>query len=185
MPTLPQKFRDTDCERNSKEVDMGVEIERKFRVVSDIWRSSVERSLRVAQGYLTTNPDRTVRVRQKGDRGELTIKGRGRERGLVRSEYEYEIPVEEALQILSEFCADRIVEKVRHEVRVGDHLWEIDEFSGANEGLIVAEVELSGSDEDFLVPRWVGEEVTGQVRYYNARLAQEPFCQWNETKGEQ
>lgn len=165
---------------------MGVEIERKYRVRGGGWRSESRRTRQIAQGYLSTDADATVRVRVDDDRGILTVKGRAR--GLVRSEFEYEIPVEDARKMLEEFCAQRRVEKIRHEVEVGDHLWVVDEFRGANQGLVVAEVELARPDEAFDRPDWLGEEVTGEVRYYNARLAERPYRDWaaNEktTQGE-
>ena len=162
---------------------MGVEIERKFRVPGQQWRSSVRRSRSIAQGYLSTEADRTVRVRVDDDRGVLTIKGRAK--GLVRREFEYEIPPGDAQQMLDEFCQGRRVEKIRHEVVVGDHLWVVDEFRGANRGLVVAEVELSRPDEAFHKPRWAGEEVTEDSRYYNARLAEYPYRKWDDAGEEE
>lgn len=157
---------------------MGVEIERKFLVEGTDWRRDAGRTTRITQGYLNTDPDRTVRVRVRDQTGVLTIKGRPRQ--LVRSEFEYEIPVGEADRMLEELCEGSLVDKTRHEVVVGDHIWEVDEFHGANEGLMVAEVELSDPDEDFELPGWVGEEVTGRDRYYNASLAQRPYRDFSD-----
>lgn len=157
---------------------MGVEIERKFRVDGIRWRREVQETTRIAQGYLNTDPDRTVRVRTRNETGRLTIKGRAQ--NLVRPEFEYEIPVEEARRLLEDFCPG-LVDKERHEVVVGDHRWEIDEFFGANEGLILAEIELSDPDEDFRRPTWLGEEVTGDERFYNARLVENPYRRWSST----
>lgn len=155
---------------------MGVEIERKYLVTGQQWRQSVRRSIEISQGYLSTEADHTVRVRLTDQQGFLTIKGRATE--LVRPEFEYEIPADDAGELLEGFCGGRVLEKVRHEVEVGDHVWEIDEFGGANRGLVVAEVELEDAGESFEVPTWIGEEVTGQVRYYNSRLVEKPFTTW-------
>ena len=157
---------------------MGIEIERKFLVADDGWRDDVRSSRRIAQGYISTEPERTVRVRITGQTGLLTIKGRAEQ--LVRAEYEYEIPADEARMLLDDFCSPRAIEKVRHEVDVGDHLWEIDVFEGANKGLVLAEVELQSPDESFEIPPWVGDEVTGEVRYYNSRLVDNPVAQWDD-----
>lgn len=159
---------------------MGTEIERKFLVCGEDWQHDVRRRVRIYQGYLSVEPDRTVRVRVEGDTALLTIKGRAK--GLVRREFEYDIPVDDGRQMLEEFCKGETIEKTRHEVPFGDHLWEIDVFAGANRGLILAEVELDRADAEFERPQWVGDEVTGQVRYYNARLVEEPFQQWSENE---
>lgn len=142
------------------------------------WRNEIRTKHRIAQGYVTTDPDKTIRVRIIDETARLTIKGRPTE--LVRREFEYEIPRDDARTLLDEFCGDRIVEKTRYEVDIGDHVWEIDEFEGPNEGLVVAEVELDDADESFERPDWIGEEVTGEVRYYNARLAESPYADWND-----
>ncbi len=157
---------------------MGIEIERKFLVADDRWRDDVRSSRRIAQGYISTEPERTVRVRLTEQTGLLTIKGRAEQ--LVRAEYEYEIPADEARQLLDDFCSPHPIEKVRHEVDVGDHLWELDVFEGANEGLVLAEVELQSPDESFEPPPWIGNEVTGEVRYYNSRLVDNPVAQWED-----
>ena len=155
---------------------MGIEIERKFLVIDDRWRSEIRRSRAMEQGYLSNEIALAVRVRVVGDQALLTIKGAAR--GLTRSEFEYEIPIEDARQMLDQFCGDRRIVKVRHEVKVGDHLWEIDVFDGNNRGLVVAEVELEGEQEEVEIPDWVGQEVTGDPRFLNARLVEEPYLSW-------
>lgn len=156
---------------------MGIEIERKFLVVDEGWKDAVCRKYPIAQGYISRQAERTVRVRIKGEKGYLTLKGQAR--GLVRREFEYEIPVDDARTILSTLCQGPLIEKCRYEVEVGDHLWEVDVFEGENAGLVVAEIELRRPDEEFLLPSWVGQEVTGQVQYYNARLVDRPYSSWD------
>jgi adenylate cyclase len=154
---------------------MGREIERKFLVCSDAWKSEAtsERSLR--QGYLAIDSGSNVRVRTDGERAWLTIKGRGE--GITRPEFEYEIPAADAAPLL-DLCQNRMVEKKRHLVPVGDRTWEIDEFSGENIGLVVAEIELPDEGTAFALPAWLGAEVTGDPRYLNASLAVHPFARW-------
>ncbi|MDQ2820692.1 MAG: CYTH domain-containing protein [Pseudomonadota bacterium] len=154
---------------------MGVEIERKFLVVSDDWRQLGERVL-LRQGYLSTDPERTVRVRIQDGEGVLTIKGKST--GATRGEWEYPIPLEEAAELLDNLCPAPLVEKYRTRVTVGRHVWEVDEFLGANRGLVVAEIELAAEDEQFLLPAWIGAEVTGQKKYYNSQLIKAPFSLW-------
>jgi adenylate cyclase len=154
---------------------MGVEIERKFLVVGDAWRTLGEPSL-LRQGYLSLDPARTVRVRIENGRGALTIKGRNS--GATRGEWEYPIPLAEAAELLDTLCATPLVEKYRTRVNVGNHVWEVDEFLGENKGLLVAEIELAAEDEIFLLPEWVGAEVTGDTRYYNSSLITLPFSRW-------
>lgn len=156
---------------------MGIEIERKFLVSSDQWRREICDQFEIVQGYISTTPDHTIRVRLRDETAILTIKGRPR--GLVRREFEYEIPPREATILLDEFCRDRVLEKTRFHVRQGEHLWEIDVFRGPNEGLVVAEIELARPDEEFDIPPWIGDEITGQARYYNARLVERPFESWD------
>jgi adenylate cyclase len=156
---------------------MGVEIERKFLVTGDAWRALGEPAL-LRQGYLSTDPARTVRVRIEGGQGVLTIKGKNS--GATRGEWEYPIPVDEAAELLDTLCPAPLVEKNRTRVKVGDHVWEVDEFLGANEGLLVAEIELGAEDEIFLLPEWVGAEVTGEQRYYNSSLIKQPFTIWEQ-----
>lgn len=155
---------------------MAVEIERKFLVDGE-FRHIVESSVRVVQGYLSSVPERTVRVRVYGDRGFITIKGIGSSSGMSRFEWEKEISCEEAMSLL-EICEAGVIDKTRHIVRVGDHVYEVDEFHGDNEGLVVAEIELSSEDESFVRPDWLGREVTGDSRYYNSMLSSNPFRNW-------
>ena len=155
---------------------MAQEIERKFLVDGD-FRSSVRSTVRIVQGYLSSVPERTVRVRVKGDRGFITVKGIGSASGASRYEWEKEIPVAEADELL-ELCEPGVISKNRHMVDVGGHTFEVDEFFGDNEGLVVAEVELSSEDESFVMPQWLGEEVTGDMRYYNSMLMKCPYRTW-------
>ena len=159
---------------------MSVEIERKFKVTGD-FRPYVSRSYRICQGYLNSAPERTVRVRIKGDRGYITVKGISSESGTSRYEWEKEIPVGEAADLLR-ICEQGIIDKTRHIVEVdgpdGKNVFEIDEFHGDNEGLVIAEIELSHEDEDFVRPQWLGEEVTGDKRYYNSYLVFHPYMSW-------
>ena len=156
---------------------MGVEIERKFLVTGDAWRLLGEPAL-LRQGYLSTDPARTVRVRIEGEQGILTIKGKNS--GATRGEWEYPIPLDEAAELLDTLCSQPLVEKFRTRVTVGNHVWEVDEFLGANKGLLVAEIELAAEDEMFLLPEWVGMEVTGDARYYNSSLIRQPYTQWTD-----
>jgi adenylate cyclase len=155
---------------------MAVEIERKFLVKNDSWMSEIESQAHVIQGYLANGGNAAVRVRVKGDAAYLTIKGATT--GISRSEYEYPIPVEEAEAMLRELTLFPAIDKVRYNVRSGEHLWELDLFAGENEGLAMAEVELASEDEVFEMPEWAGEEVSGDPRYYNASLAQHPYKSW-------
>lgn len=157
---------------------MAQEIERKF-LVSGEFRHLVKEKLRLTQGYLCSVPERTVRVRVVGDLGYITIKGPTSAGGASRYEWEKEIPAEEARELLL-LCEPGIIDKTRHLVEVGNHTYEVDEFYGDNEGLVIAEVELSSEDESFEKPRWIGEEVTGDRRYYNSMLAKHPYKSWAE-----
>ncbi|WP_310594008.1 CYTH domain-containing protein [Flavobacterium sp.] len=154
-----------------------VEIERKFLVISDVFKSDVLRQNHIAQGYLSSVPERAVRVRIKGEKGYLTIKGKTNESGLSRFEWEKEIPVAEAKELL-QLCEKGVIKKIRYEIQVGRHIFEVDEFYGENKGLIMAEVELQSETETFETPIWLGEEVTNDNRYYNAYLSQNPFTSW-------
>jgi CYTH domain-containing protein len=155
-----------------------IEIERKFLVTSTEFIKEAIRQSRIVQGYLSSNPERTVRVRVKGDKGFLTIKGIGNKSGLSRFEWEKEIPLADAEQLLL-LCEQGIIDKIRYEVAVSNHLYEVDVFSGANEGLIIAEIELSNENESFEKPNWLGMEVTNDNRYYNAYISKNPFKNWN------
>ena len=152
---------------------MAKEIERKFLVSGEFIQDSPE-SYRIMQGYICSDPDRTVRVRVRGDKGFLTIKGRGSEDGLSRYEWEKEIPVTEAAELMA-LCGSGVIDKTRYLVPFGKHTYEVDVFHGANEGLVLAEIELSDEQEAFEMPSWLGEEVTGDVRYYNSMLSLHPF----------
>ncbi len=155
---------------------MGKEIERKFLVKGDFPK---ENGVRIIQGYLSSVPERTVRVRVKGEKGYLTVKGIGNESGASRFEWEMEIPKQDALELLK-ICEPGIIDKTRYHVKVGDHTFEIDEFYGDNEGLVIAEVELKDEGESFEKPDWLGEEVTGDVKYYNSMLMRNPYKNWRD-----
>ena len=155
---------------------MATEIERKFIVKGD-FSKDVYSSQRIVQGYICSQPGRTVRVRIRGDKGYLTIKGPSDDKGLSRYEFEQEIPLTYAEQLLK-LCEPGAIDKVRHLIRAGQHTWEVDVFHGANEGLIMAEIELASEDEPFEKPEWIGEEVSGDRRYYNSMLTKEPYTGW-------
>lgn len=152
---------------------MSKEIERKFLVIGD-FKSQAFRSERIMQGYLSSVPERTVRVRIKGNEGFITIKGLSNASGLTRYEWEKEIPVDEARELL-QLSEPGMIDKTRYLVQVGKHVFEVDEFYGENEGLILAEIELQSEDEPFEKPEWLGKEVTGDPRYYNAMLSKKPY----------
>jgi adenylate cyclase len=151
------------------------EIERKFLVTSDTWRRKAKGTY-YRQGFLSTEPARTVRVRIAGERGTLTIKGKTV--GATRDEFEYDIPREQAEQLLDTLCLRPLIEKVRYLVREGAHTWEVDVFEGENAGLVVAEIELQREDEVFERPDWLGREVTDDPRYFNANLVENPYRTW-------
>lgn len=155
-----------------------LEIERKFLVTSEAFKTEAFTQNRIAQGYLSSAPERTVRVRIKGNNGFLTIKGTSNESGLSRFEWEKEIPVNEAIALLK-LCEKGVIDKTRFEVKVGTHIFEIDEFYGDNEGLIMAEIELKSETETFEKPSWLGEEVTNDNRYYNSYLSKNPYKNWD------
>jgi CYTH domain-containing protein len=157
-----------------------VEIERKFLLLSGDWKKDVFASFEIAQGYLLKEGGKTVRIRTRGTQGFITIKGKApTEDPLAVPEFEYEIPHVDALALLK-LCGDDLITKTRHLVQNGPHVFEIDVFKGANEGLIVAEIELSASDENFIHPAWLGEEVTFDKRYKNARLVTHPYKNWDK-----
>ena len=155
---------------------MSIEIERKFLVADETWRAAASPGMRYRQGYLSTDPGSSVRVRVCGDDARLNIKSATV--GIARREYEYEIPAADALEILEELCVKPIIEKTRFVVEHGGHRWEIDVFEGDNAGLVVAEIELESADEAFALPGWTGEDVTGDARYYNQRLVEHPYSRW-------
>lgn len=155
---------------------MPLEIERKFLVIGD-FKPFAEKSYRIIQGYLSSNEERTVRIRIKDNAGYLTIKGISNASGLSRYEWEKEIPLTEAKELLL-LCEPGVIDKTRFLVRVGNHIFEVDEFVGENSGLILAEIELNSENEIFDKPEWLGKEVTGDARYYNAMLLKFPFTKW-------
>ncbi|MEP0212742.1 MAG: CYTH domain-containing protein [Cellulophaga sp.] len=155
-----------------------IEIERKFLVKSNDFKKEAASSKRIVQGYLSTNPERSVRVRIKGDAGFITVKGISNASGMSRFEWEKEIPVTEAEQLLN-ICEEGVISKTRYNVNVGDYIFEVDEFYDANEGLILAEIELKSETDEFEKPDWLGEEVTGDVKYYNSQLSKNPFKNWS------
>jgi adenylate cyclase len=157
--------------------DKMIEIERKFLVNSNAFKTEAFTQNRISQGYLSSVPGRTVRVRIKGNRGFLTIKGASNESGLSRFEWEKEIPVDEATALLK-LCEKGVIDKTRFEVKIGSHVVEIDEFYGENEGLIMAEIELKSETEIFEKPSWLGMEVTNDKRYYNSYLSKNPYKNW-------
>jgi adenylate cyclase len=156
---------------------MFLEIERKFLVRNKDFKKIALKSTRIVQGYLSSVPGRTVRIRIRNDRGYITIKGIGSPSGASRFEWEMEIPVKEAEELMK-ICEPGQINKIRFEVTIGKHLFEVDEFLDENEGLIVAEVELSKEDEYFDKPSWLGREITGESKYYNASLIRSPFKHW-------
>lgn len=155
---------------------MGVEIERKFLVKSDAWRADADAGRRCIQGYLISQGKKVLRVRHIGERAFLTIKGPTL--GISRAEFEYEIPVSDAEELLA--MCDRRIEKTRYLVSFAGMIWELDCFSGANEGLTLAEIEFETEDQPFERPAWLGKEVSADPRYHNARLARHPFSTWGD-----
>jgi adenylate cyclase len=156
---------------------MGTEIERKFLVTGEEWRSADKR-IHTCQGYLCTGNDCTVRVRVQEEKAYLTIKGRTE--GVSRSEYEYGIPVKDANEMLEHLCQQPYIEKVRYEVMHAGRKWEVDEFLKENQGLIVAEIELESEDQQIEFPSWVGQEVSDDPRYRNSNLIRHPYSQWDK-----
>ena len=154
-----------------------IEIERKFLVLNTDFIALATAKNRIVQGYLNSNPERTVRVRIKGNKGFLTIKGKGNESGTTRLEWETEIPLDEAEKLIS-LCENGVIDKIRYEILSGKHTYEVDVFEGENAGLLMAEIELDSENEAFEKPNWLGQEVTGDNRYYNAYLSNNPFGSW-------
>lgn len=154
-----------------------IEIERKFLIVGD-FKADAYAHQRVTQGYMAGNSEgRTVRIRIKGDKGFITIKGASNDSGLSRFEWEKEISVEEADQLLK-LCDPGVIDKVRYLIKAGNHTYEVDEFQGENAGLVMAEIELNSENEQFEKPVWLGKEVTGDIRYYNSQLVKNPYKNW-------
>jgi len=156
-----------------------IEIERKFLVKSDTFKSSAISSKRIVQGFLNSHAERTVRVRIKETNGFLTIKGKSNESGTSRYEWEDIISLKDAEELL-ELCEDGVIEKTRYEIPEGNHIFEVDEFHGLNNGLILAEIELEEEEEFFRKPTWLGKEVTGEVKYYNSQLSKNPYKNWKK-----
>lgn len=154
-----------------------IEIERKFLVLSDAFKSDAFNKTRIVQGFLNSDKDRIVRIRITDNEGFLTIKGKPSETGLSRFEWECKISKPDA-EALLKLCEEGVIDKIRYEIRSGNHVFEVDEFFGPNQGLIVAEVELDHESEVFKKPDWLGEEVTGQLKYYNSQLSKHPYIDW-------
>jgi len=160
---------------------MPLEIERKFLVEGDFRENSYNEKL-ITQGYLSTHPQRTVRIRRAGEKAYITIKGKSGGNGTSRYEWEKEIPIEEAIELLALCDRDSIIDKTRYYIHASDGLvFEVDVFHGANEGLTVAEIELTDENQHFEKPVWLGKEVTGDICYYNSYLAQNPYSKWEKT----
>ena len=154
-----------------------IEIERKFLVTSTDFISESQEHFEIAQGYLSSHPERTVRVRIKENKAYLTIKGKGNESGMSRFEWENEIPLDDAKKLLV-LCEKGAISKTRYNIKKGNHTFEVDVFHDANDGLIIAEIELNSEEEIFEKPKWLGEEVTNNENYYNAFLSRIPFKEW-------
>ena len=154
-----------------------VEIERKYLVLSEAYKAEAFKTTRIVQGFLNSHPERTVRVRLKENQGYLTVKGLTSSDGVTRFEWEKEIPKTDAEALLT-LCEKGIIDKIRYEVKVANHIYEVDEFFGENEGLVIAEIELQHINEPFEKPSWLGMEVTNQIKYYNSQLAKHPYKIW-------
>lgn len=154
-----------------------IEIERKFLVKAHDFKAEAYKKTRIVQGFLNTDPHRTVRIRINGEQAFITVKGLSNKTGLSRFEWEKEIPVNEAEALLA-LCEPGIIEKVRYLLKKNNHTFEVDEFLGENQGLVIAEVELKDENESFTKPAWLGPEVTGDVRYYNSQLSKDPYINW-------
>ena len=154
---------------------MGVEIERKFLLVGEGWRA-LGRPILLRQGYLSSDPERVVRVRVEGDRAYMTVKGRSV--GATRGEWEYPIPMADANELLERLCQQPIIEKFRRKIVFAGNVWEVDEFLGVNQGLVLAEIELGSEDQPFDKPEWIGADVTHDKRYFNSNLVRQPFSSW-------
>ena len=156
---------------------MAKEIEKKFLLKNVLWRESIQRSRQFVQGYLIGSDVASVRVRSEGEKAFINIKSAAL--GITRDEYEYEIPLSEAQEMLANLCEKPLISKIRHDVIYANKKWEIDEFQDENSGLIVAEIEISTIDEVFEIPEWVGQEVSDDTRYYNVCLVKQPYSSWN------
>ena len=156
---------------------MAKEIERKFLVVGDAWRSLAQ-GVHYRQGYLNSIKERTVRIRTVGEKAVITVKGPTV--GVTRMEFEYQIPYDDCVAMLDNLAEKPIIEKKRYKIPMGEFIWEIDEFFGVNEGLIVAEIELKSEDQAFEKPEWIGKEVSGDPRYFNSNLVAHPYSTWKD-----
>lgn len=154
---------------------MNKEIERKFLLANETWKPIADQGVSIKQGYLNSNEKLTTRIRTKAKQAFITIKGKTE--GISRAEFEYEIPFEDALSLLK-LCTNALIEKTRYEVKIDNHIWEIDVFEADNQGLIIAEIELNSEEEHFEKPSWLGTEVSYDARYFNACLAEKPFLEW-------
>ena len=154
---------------------MATEIERKYLLKNDSWKQEVSSKNKIIQGYLSSKPERTVRIRITKNKGFVTIKSKNI--GSLRKEFEYEIPIEDAKELIL-LCEKPIIQKTRYIVEYSSHIWEIDIFEGENQGLEVAEIELSQENEEFSIPDWIGPEVTNESKYYNSQLIINPFMNW-------
>ena len=156
-----------------------IEIERKFLVTSNAFKDEAFKKSQIIQGFLNSDKERTVRVRIRGDKGFLTVKGESSQKGLIRFEWEKEIGKTDAEALLS-ICEGGLIEKTRYEIKFGNHICEVDEFFGDNKGLVVTEIELDDENEEFIKPSWLGREVTGQTKYYNSQLGKHPYKTWKK-----
>lgn len=155
---------------------MATEIEHKYLVIKDIWENVIpDKSVEIKQAYLLTDPEKTIRVRTKGNVGFITVKGKSN--GASRLEFEYEIPIDDANELINKFCSN-LIEKTRHILIHDNKTWEVDEFKGLNAGLIVAEIELNSEDENYSIPDWIDKNVTDDLRYANSNLSIKPFSTW-------
>ena len=154
-----------------------IEIERKFLVNSKTFKEAAFRKTRISQGFLNTHKARTVRVRLRDEKGFITVKGQSSRDGLSRFEWEKDISKQEAESLLK-LCEPTIIDKIRYEIKAGKHIFEVDDFFGDNQDLVVAEVELKTETETFIKPDWLGEEVTGRIKYYNSQLSKHPYKRW-------
>lgn len=159
---------------------MAIEIEYKYLVDKTLWNPALaEKSYVIRQAYMHSDPSKTIRVRTKGPKGYITIKGKNT--GATRAEFEYEIPLNDAVELIKAFCSN-VIEKTRYEVEVAGKCWEVDVFEGDNAGLILAEIELNSETEAYVIPSWVNENVTADMRYANSNLAKHPFNSWKEVE---
>jgi adenylate cyclase len=156
---------------------MGLEIERKFLIKNDSWKNEIKKTVSIRQGYLNSEVERTVRIRIQGEQGVLTIKGKNQ--NVTRKEFEYQIPLDDALNLLS-MCEKPIIKKTRFLIPSNRSTWEIDVFDGENKGLVIAEIELTSEEESFDIPNWLGEEVSSESKYYNSSLITNPYGNWKK-----